>query len=239
MSEKTTILVIDDDPSLVRLIEFNLEQADYTVFTAYDGPEGLRKLYEKHPDLIILDINMPGMDGWTTCQRIREVSEVPIIMLTADSEPESIVKGLDLGADDYIIKPFEVKVLVARVKANIRRSQLKPTTEPQETANNYHDDYISINLADRRVLINGELVKLTKTEFGLLAELLRVSPRIALYRNLLENVWGFEYINDIDYLRVYIWHLRRKIEPDAKNPKYIINEQGVGYRFEKRHGLTS
>lgn len=239
MSEKTTILVIDDDPSLVRLIEFNLDQAGYTVYTAYDGPEGLRKLYEKHPDLIILDINMPGMDGWTTCQRIREVSEVPIIMLTAESEPESIVKGLDLGADDYIIKPFEVKVLVARVKANIRRSLLKPVSEPQESTNNYHDDYISINLADRRIQINGELVKLTKTEFGLLAELLRVSPRIALYRNILENVWGFEYINDIDYLRVYIWHLRRKIETDPKNPKYIINEQGVGYRFEKRQNSSA
>jgi two-component system KDP operon response regulator KdpE len=231
MAANSTILIIDDDNTLVELVENALQQDGYGTLTAYDGQEGLRQMYQNRPDLIILDINMPTMDGWTVCQRIREVSNVPILMLTANDEPEEIVKGLDLGADDYIIKPFEIGVLTARVRSNLRRAATDPTLVKKNVI--YSDDYLTINIEEHRVTVDGEPVRLTPTEFNLLAQLIEASPRIVPYRELLEQVWGFEYIDDIDYLRVYIWHLRRKLEADSKNPTYIINELGVGYRFEK------
>lgn len=232
MTDQSTILIIDDDSALVELVKNTLLTEHYKVHTAYDGQAGLRAMYETRPDLIILDINMPAMDGWTTCQRIREVSSIPIIMVTAQNEPEEIIKGLDLGADDYIIKPFEINVLLARVRANLRR--VANVDETRNSSIIYSDDYITINLPERRVTLDGEPIRLTPTEFNLLATLVESIPRIVPYRELLERVWGFEYIDDIDYLRVYIWHLRRKLEPDSKNPTYIINELGVGYRFEKQ-----
>ncbi len=232
MSANATVLVIDDDQTLVQLVKSALEKGGLSVLTASDGQEGLRKMYQGRPDLIILDINMPAMDGWTVCTRIREVSNIPIIMLTARNEPEEIVKGLDLGADDYILKPFETNVLMARVRANLRRAASQPTLFKQNVL--YSDDYLTINLDEHRVAVNGEPVRLTPTEFNLMAYLVDAAPRIVSYRELLENIWGFEYIDDIDYLRVYIWHLRRKLEPDPKNPTYIINELGIGYRFEKQ-----
>jgi len=190
-------------------------------------------MYQGHPDLLILDIIMPAMDGWTVCQRVREVSNIPIIMLTAQSEPEEIVKGLDLGADDYLVKPFEMSVLLARVRANLRRAASEPTVMRRNVV--YSDDYLTVNFDEHRVTVRGEPVRLTPTEFNLLAHLVEASPRIVPYRELLEQTWGFEYIDDIDYLRVYIWHLRRKLEPNPKEPTYIINELGVGYRFEQQH----
>jgi two-component system KDP operon response regulator KdpE len=230
-SEFTTVLIIDDDRTMVELVANALRQEEFRVLTAFDGHDGLREMYQGHPDLIILDINMPTMDGWTACQRIREVSNVPILMLTARGDPEEIVLGLDMGADDYIVKPFQIGVLLARVRANLRRAASEPTLFKRDIV--YSDDYISINLEEHRVSIEGEPIRLTPTEFSLLAHLVAAAPRIVPYRELLETVWGFEYIDDIDYLRVYIWHLRRKLEPDSKNPAYIINELGVGYRFER------
>ncbi len=233
MGQKSSVLIIDDDRTLVQLISNALRQADYHVLTAYDGQEGLRQMYMNRPDLILLDINMPTMDGWTVCQRIREVSNVPVMMLTAQSAPEEIVKGLDMGADDYMLKPFEIPVLLARVRANLRRAAAEPTLFRHEVI--YDDEYLTVNLEEHRVLLQGEPIRLTPTEFSLLAHLVDASPRVISYRDLLERVWGFEYIDDIDYLRVYIWHLRRKIEPDVKNPTYIVNELGMGYRFEKQN----
>jgi len=230
MTGQATILIIDDDYKLAEMIATMLSANHYTVFTAYDGQEGLRKLYEHRPDLIILDINMPLMDGWVVCQRVREISNVPILMLTAQSAPEEIVKGLEMGADDYILKPTDLPILLARVRANLRRAASEPTTFDHDIA--YSDDYLTINVQERRVTANGQPVKLTPTEFNLLIQLVDNAPRIVPYRDLLEQVWGFEYIDDIDYLRVYIWHLRRKLEPDPKEPRYIINELGIGYRFE-------
>jgi len=232
MSEKATILVIDDDHTTVQLVSNALQREGFMTLSAFDGQEGLRQMYQNRPDLIILDINMPTMDGWTVCQRIREVSNIPIIMLTARSEPEEIVKGLDMGADDYVIKPFESSILMARVRSNLRRASSEPTLFKRDVA--YSDEYLSINLDERRVLVQGEPVRLTPTEFNLIAFLVDAAPRIVPYRELLESIWGFEYIDDIDYLRVYIWHLRRKIEPNPKEPTYIINELGLGYRFEKQ-----
>lgn len=233
MTAHATILVIDDDLALRQLVASTLKQEGYQVLTAADGQEGLRQMYQGHPDLLILDIIMPAMDGWTVCQRVREVSNVPIIMLTAQSEPEEIVKGLDLGADDYLVKPFEMSVLLARVRANLRRAASEPTVTRRNIV--YSDDYLTVNFDEHRVTVRGEPVRLTPTEFNLLAHLVEASPRIVPYRELLEQTWGFEYIDDIDYLRVYIWHLRRKLEPNPKAPTYIINELGVGYRFEQQH----
>ncbi|MBN1285276.1 MAG: response regulator transcription factor [Anaerolineae bacterium] len=236
MSSKTgepasaTVLVVDDDPTLRRLVSYSLTQEGYRVITAADGQEGLRTMFETRPDLLVLDVGMPNMDGWTMCQRVREISNVPIIMLTASSETEYVVKGLELGADDYITKPFEMRELLARVRANLRRAATQPTRVKEKVI--YSDDWLTVNLEEHRVLVQGEAVRLTPTEFNLLAQLVTAAPRVVSYRDLLEQVWGWEYIDDIDYLRVYVWHLRRKLEPDPKEPVYVVNELGVGYRFE-------
>ncbi len=232
MATYPTVLIIDDDPMAIQLVAETLRQEDYAVLSAPDGPQGLRAMYEHHPDLIILDVNMPTMDGWTVCQRVREVSNVPIVMLTARDSPEEMIKGLDLGADDYVTKPFEIKVLLARVRATLRRAVADSAVFKKDVI--YSDDYLSINLDERRVTVSGKTVRLTPTEFNLLAYLVDNAARVVSYRELLEQIWGFEYIDDIDYLRVYIWHLRRKLEHDPKDPTYIINELGVGYRFEKQ-----
>jgi two-component system KDP operon response regulator KdpE len=229
--EHSTILVIDDDKLTSRMVSDQLAETGYTVQVAHDGKEGLRQMYAHRPDLIILDVMMPEMDGWTTCRRVREVSNVPIIMLTSRDRPQDIIRGLDEGADEYVTKPFEITVLLARVRAVLRRVSLA-SASPQKEEVAYSDDYLTFNPVDRRVMVNGELIKLTPTEYNLLALLIQNAGRVLTYRRLLEQVWGWEYIDDVDYLRVYIWHLRRKLEPDPKNPRYVLTEHGVGYRFE-------
>lgn len=229
MQEK--ILVVDDDPMLSELVAYNLKADDYEVVTAADGQEGLRQFYAERPDLVILDIAMPKLDGYQVCQRIREMSDTPVIMLTAKGQEEEIIRGLDLGADDYITKPFQVSVLSARVRATLRRAQTEPMIGDGP---NYSDPYLSIDLEARQITVDGEMVKLTPTEFKLLAVLVRNKGRVVEFRQLLESVWGFEYIDDVDYLRVYIWHLRRKLEPNSKEPIYLLNELNVGYRFMPR-----
>ena len=226
------ILLVDDDPSLLELIQYNLEGEGFRVVTAKDGQAGVRLFFTDRPDLVILDVAMPKLDGYQVCERIREMSDTPVIMLTARGREEDIIKGLDLGADDYLTKPFRVNELLARVRATLRRARLKP--EVVETLT-YSDDYLSIDLDAHRVTVQGEPVKLTAIEYKLLAFLVKHKGRLLEFRQILENVWGFEYIDDIDYLRVYIWHLRRKIEPDSKNPIYLINELNMGYRFEPQN----
>jgi two-component system KDP operon response regulator KdpE len=226
------ILIIDDDLQLVELLRYNLEGEWYQVIAATDGQAGVRSFFEERPNLLILDIAMPKLNGYEVCQRVREMATTPIIMLTAKGREEEVVKGLDLGADDYLAKPFRVGELIARVRANLRRVSL---TEPQAGALTYTDDYLAIDLELRRVTINNEPVKLTPTEFKLLGFLVKNRGRILEFRQILESVWGFEYIDDIDYLRVYIWHLRRKIEPDPKKPIYLLNELNTGYRFETQN----
>ena len=223
------VLVVDDDPMLSELVAYNLETEGFQVITAMDGQDGLRKFHADRPNLVVLDVTMPKMNGFDVCQRIREMSDVPVVMLTAQGREEDIIRGLDLGADDYITKPFQVNELMARVRANLRRARMDPAIEEGIT---YQDTYLSIDLDARRVTISNDAVKLTPTEYKLLALLVRNKGRILEFRQILESVWGFEYIDDIDYLRVYIWHLRRKIEPDSKNPIYLINELNTGYRFE-------
>lgn len=223
------ILVVDDDPVLARFVASVLRAEGFEAVIANSGEDGLHKFQTSAPDLVVLDITMPEMDGYEVCRRIRAVSGTPIIMLTAEGSEEAIVRGLDLGADDYVTKPFQVKPFVARVRANLRRTN---QTTPQLGTATFQDTHLTIDLDAHKVLVKGEPIKLTPTEYKLLAILVKNRGRILEFRQLLEQVWGFEYIDDIDYLRVYIWHLRRKIEPDHKNPSYLHNELSIGYRFD-------
>ncbi|MBK8050535.1 MAG: response regulator transcription factor [Anaerolineales bacterium] len=222
------ILVIDDDTILSELVSYILKAEGFTPIVANDGLEGIAKFQAEKPDLVVLDVTMPKMDGFEVCQRIRRIADTPIIMLTAQGNEDHMVQGLDMGADDYVVKPFQLKPLMARVRANLRRAGAGPVA-PDKI--NYADDYLRVDLENRRVSVKGETVKLTPTEFKLLATLVKNKGRILEFRQLLEQVWGFEYIDDVDYLRVYIWHLRRKIEPDPKNPIYLLNELNIGYFF--------
>ena len=223
------ILVADDDLTLLRGMQDSLEDEEYHVVTARDGQEALRLVYSERPDLIILDVMMPRLDGWQVCRRVREMSDVPIIVLTAKTEKKDIIKGLDLGADDYLVKPFDAEELLARVRAALRRARTEPVVSEGMT---YGDDYLSIDLNARRVAVSGELIRLTPTEYKLLALLVRNRGRVLEFRHILESVWGTEYVHEIDYVRTYVWNLRHKLEPDPKHPRYLVSELNVGYRFE-------
>lgn len=229
-----TILVVDDDQIFTQLVSDTLRVAGFNVVVAYDGREALRLFYHHKPSLVLLDLALPDplLDGLAVCRRIREVSEVPVIMLTAEQDPEEIVKCLEAGADDYVTKPYQRDVLIARVRANLRRIGTSDLVERSRVI--YSDGYLTVNLDERRVFRDGEPIKLSPREYNLLAKLLSEAPRVVNYRDLLSDVWGAEYVDDIDYLRVYIWHLRRKLEKDPQNPVYIQNESGVGYRFERQ-----
>ncbi len=227
------ILVIDDDPGFLRLVTQVLIQHGFEVLRASNGQEGLRLLFAHKPDLVLLDVVMPGMDGWQTCQRIREISDVPIIMLTGKQRAEEdIVRGLDYGADDYLIKPVGNRELVARVRAILRRAELPSAVGAQKEVI-YSDDCLTVDIAERKIVVNGERVKLTPREFRLFALLVENAGRILTHRQVLEKVWGWEYTDDLDYVRIYISHLRQKIEPDPTLPRYIVTEPGVGYCFHK------
>ncbi len=227
---KGKLLIIDDDAKLVQALELYLSKAGYEVITAADGLEGLQEVYAHRPDLIILDIMMPKMDGWKACRRIREVSDVPIIMLTARGQEYDKVKGLKQGADDYVAKPFGLKELAARVEAVLRRTRLPP---PTEGAVLYADEELVIDSERWEVSRGGEPLELTATERRLLFYLVHNAGRVLTHRQLLERVWGPEYIDEVDYVKLYIWRLRQKIEEDPSQPRYILTERGIGYKFAK------
>ena len=229
MGDKTSLLIIEDDRNLVDAMVLYLSSMNYEISTAYDGMEGLQMVYGQRPDLVILDLMLPKLDGWEVCERVRGVSDVPIIMLTARGQEAEKVKGLKMGADDYMVKPFSLKELEARIQSVLRRAAWGVPDGSEET---YSDDYLTVDLAGRRVSVQGEVVELTPTEFRLLAYLVENGNRVLTYGQLLQNVWGWEYTDDFDYIRVYVWRLRKKIEQDAKNPRYIRTEHGVGYRFQ-------
>jgi len=227
------ILTIDDDPAFLRLVDQVLTQQGFEVLKAGSGQEGLRLLFAEKPDLVLLDVAMPAMDGWQTCQRVREISDVPIIMLTGQQKAEEdVVRGLDHGADEYLFKPVRNKEMVARVRAALRRGELPSSAETKKEIT-YADDFFTVDIAERRVIVNGERVKLTPREFRLFALLIENAGRILTHKQLLEKVWGWEYTDDLDYVRIYISHLRQKIEPDPAIPRYIMTEPGVGYYFRK------
>jgi two-component system KDP operon response regulator KdpE len=226
------ILVVDDEPAFVSLVSQALTHQGYEVLKAGSGQEALRLLFAHKPDLVLLDVAMPGMDGWQTCQRIRELCDIPIIMLTGrHNTEEDIVCGFDYGADDYLIKPVGNRELVARVQAVLRRAESPASPRVKKTI--YSDKWLTIDVAEHKVIVNGERVRLTPTEFRLLALLIENAGHVLTHQRLLEKVWGWEYIDDLDHVRIYIWHLRRKIEPDPAQPGYIITEPGVGYYFQK------
>ena len=225
------ILVIDDDINLGQAIKLTFARAGAEVLTAVDGRDGLRQFYEHRPDLVILDVRMPDIDGWETCRQIRLLSNVPIIMLTTMNRDEDILQGFDYGADDFVTKPFSREVLLARARAVMRRTELLNEAEDHSI---YHDQYLNIDLRKRRIIVNGGQVQLTATEFRLLAYLLQNADQILTYQNILDKVWGWEYQNNIDYVHVYISHLRKKLEADPRNPQYVRTERGVGYRFQRQ-----
>jgi two-component system, OmpR family, KDP operon response regulator KdpE len=229
--EQKKILVIDDDVNLLQSIKFTFVRAGADVVTAVDGREGLHRFYEARPDLVILDVRMPDIDGWETCRRIRLFSHVPIIMLTTLNKDEEVIRGLDYGADDFVTKPFSREVLLARARALLRRTDGPGDLGDQLT---YSDDHLYISLEKRRVLVRGEPVQLTATEFRLLAYLLQNAGQVLTHRTILDKVWGWEYQDSVDYVHVYLSHLRRKLEEDPRNPRYLVTERGIGYRFERR-----
>jgi two-component system KDP operon response regulator KdpE len=222
------VLVIDDDPGLLMLLRLGLERDGFTVITAEGGKEGLRRAYETHPDVIILDIMMPKMDGWLTCQKLRNVCDTPIIMLTARADQEGVIKGLALGADDYLAKPCNFDELKARIRATLRRARLD-SKEHWETV--YDDGSLRIDLIDGTVTHRGKPVRLTPTESRLLTYLVKQKGRVVPHKELLTGVWGPECAEETAYLSVYIRYLRRKIEKDPANPHYIQTRWGMGYYF--------
>ena len=227
------VLIIEDDKELSRLLQLDLRQQGFEVAVAHDGLEGLRTFHSVKPNLVVLDIALPLMDGRTVCQRIRELSDVPVLMMTAHAvTEEDIVQGLNIGADEFMIKPLRNQEFQARVKALLRRARLSDPDKNLPT--HYKDDYLSVDIPLRHVSVGDEEVRLTPTEFKLLATFVQHPGEVLTFQQLLEQVWGFEYTREHHYPRIYVSHLRRKIEPDFKNPTYIQSEYGIGYRFIRR-----
>jgi two-component system KDP operon response regulator KdpE len=231
--EKRLILVVDDEPRMARFVQMNLELEGYQVSTAGNGIEAIDKVREQIPDLVILDIMMPEMDGYEALEHIRQISSVPVIMLTVKAEEEDKVRGLELGADDYVTKPFSPRELTSRVKAALRRAEMPAPLQKTLTV---IDQDLAVDFARRVVLVRGEPVRLRPTEYRLLYHLVNNAGWVMTHETLLSKVWGYEYRDDTQLLRLYITYLRQKIEPDPSNPKYIFNERGVGYRFVEFEG---
>ena len=226
---KTRILVVDDELSIIKFLRANLEAKGYKVLAAIDGAEAIQTFEMELPDLVILDIMMPKIDGFEVCRQLREWSQVPIIMLSARGDESDKVKCLDLGADDYITKPFGANELIARVRAVLRRTEAAATI-PTHTSFTSGD--LKINFAQRRVTVAGKEVKLTPTEYSLLQEFALNAGKVLTHTHLLNKVWGPEYREEREYLHVFVRRLRNKLEPDLTNPEYIITVPGVGYQFK-------
>ncbi|RME50431.1 MAG: DNA-binding response regulator [Caldilineae bacterium] len=222
------ILIVDDEARMRRFMQMNLDLEGYRVIEAEDGYEAVERVRDDLPDLVIMDVMMPRMDGFEALRLIREVSNVPVIMLTVRSEEDDRVKGLDLGADDYITKPFSPRELASRVRAVLRRAE---AASPAEKGVIVVDDDLQIDLNKRQVIVRGEEIKLRPIEFRLLYHLVTNAGWTIPHETLLAKVWGHEYREETHYLRLYITYLRQKIEPDPAHPKYILTERGVGYRF--------
>jgi DNA-binding response OmpR family regulator len=226
--KKSTVLTADDDPHLLRLVMRNLEFEGYEVLTASDGKQALELIEAREPDLVLLDVMMPKMDGFTVCQRVREFSSVPIIMVTARGQEQDRVRGLDLGADDYLTKPFGVDELLARVRAVLRRSRF--TASDQASASpTLTIGEITIDYAQHLVTMGGQEVELTPTEYRILAYLAQNAGRVVTQDLLLEHVWGAEYVGESHILQVNVNRLRHKLEPDPVHPRYILTKVGIGY----------
>jgi DNA-binding response OmpR family regulator len=226
--DKTRVLVADDEARYIRALQINLEARGYTVIAARDGQTAVELAASEEPDLIILDVRMPNMDGYEACQRIREFSAVPIIMLTAMATEQDKVKGLDVGADDYVTKPFSAEELLARVRAAPRRTELSERQDPSPT---FRAGDLQVDFARQRVFVHDEEVNLTPTEYRLLCELVKQPGRVLVPEYLLEKVWGLGYEGETRLLWQAVHRLRHKIEQDPQDPEYIQTRPGIGYVF--------
>ena len=227
-SRAMTVLVVDDEPRLVDVVRLNLEIEGYRVLTAENGVEALARLQADLPDLVVLDVMMPEMDGFETLRHIREVSSVPVLMLTVRQEEYDLIRGLEIGADDYMTKPYNPRELQARIKALLRRSTMQA---PARRTRIEVDDDLTIDFGKHEVWVRGEKVPLRPTEYRLLYHLVTNAGRLMTHDTLLAKVWGPEYRDESHYLRLYVTYLRRKLERDPAHPKYILTERGMGYRF--------
>lgn len=233
------ILVVDDEPRMINFIRMNLELEGHQVIDAHSGLEALEAVRTKLPDVILLDVMMPDLDGFETLRLLREFSTIPVIMLTAKGEENDKVYGLELGADDYITKPFGPRELSSRIKAVMRRADM-PSTTPNQAVLKI-DERLSVDFNRREVIVLGERIKLRPTEYRLLYHLIENAGWTVPHDQLLAKVWGYEYRDEAHYVRLYVNYLREKIEEDPSNPKYILTERGVGYRFIdfRREGQSS
>jgi DNA-binding response OmpR family regulator len=222
------ILVVDDEPRMIGFIRMNLELEGYQVIEAHDGLQALEAVRTQLPDALLLDVMMPHLDGFETLRMLREFSSIPVIMLTAKSEEDDKVFGLELGADDYITKPFSPRELSSRLKSVLRRVEMPNSPEKSILK---IDDRLSVDFNRREVIVKGEHIKLRPTEYRLLFHLIENAGWTVPHEQLLAKVWGYEYRDETHYVRLYVNYLREKIEEDPQNPKYILTERGVGYRF--------
>ena len=223
------ILVVDDEPRMIGFIRMNLELEGHQVIEAHSGLEALESIRTQLPDIVLLDVMMPDMDGFETLRLLREFSNIPVIMLTAKGDENDKVYGLELGADDYVTKPFGPRELSGRIKAVLRRVE-SPSSSPEESILQI-DDRLSVDFNQREVIVDGERVKLRPTEYRLLYHLIENAGWTVPHDQLLAKVWGYEYRDEAHYVRLYVNYLREKIEEDPSDPKYILTERGVGYRF--------
>ncbi len=222
------ILVVDDEERMVRFIRLNLEHDGFQAVEAFNGQQAMDRLRETLPDLVLLDIMLPDIDGFEVLRLIRESNDVPVIMLTAKGEEDDRVQGLELGADDYITKPFSPRELVSRVRAVLRRTDSART---QSSGAIEVDDRLKIDFDRREVWVEGKLIKLRPTEYRLLYHLVQNAGWVISHDQILAKVWGYEYRDEPHYVRLYVNYLRQKLEKDPANPQYILTERGVGYRF--------
>lgn len=229
MNERAKILVVDDEPQLIRVLRTGLKSRGYDVRGAADGESGLETFNEWHPDLVITDLAMPNVDGLEFCRRLRAISQVPIIVLSAKGEEKTKVEALDIGADDFVTKPFGIDELLARVRASLRRANTPPINEALQTTLDVGDFHV--DLESREVKVRGQEIHLTPKEFDLLIYFIKHSGKVLTHRTLLSAIWGSNYVEQNEYLRVFIGNLRKKIEVEA-TPHYIVTEPWIGYRFD-------
>lgn len=222
-------MVVDDEPQLIRVLRTGLKSRGYDVRGASDGEIGLETFSEWHPDLVITDLAMPNVDGLEFCRRLRAISQVPIIVLSAKGEEKTKVEALDIGADDFVTKPFGIDELLARVRASLRRANAPPISDETQVILDVGDFHV--NLESREVKVRGREVHLTPKEFDLLIYFIKHSEKVLTHRTLLAAIWGSNYVEQNEYLRVFVGNLRKKIEPDA-TPRYIVTEPWIGYRFD-------
>ena len=230
MNDKPRILVVDDEPQLTRVLRTGLTSHGFDVRAAADGLAGFEVFSDWHPDLIISDLAMPNMDGLELCRRVRAISQVPIIILSAKGEEKTKVEALDIGADDFVTKPFGIDELLARVRASLRRANVGPTKGTAQTVLESGDFHVDLD--SRAVRVRGSEVHLTPKEFDLLTYFLKHSGKVLTHRTLLAALWGGNYVEQNEYLRVFVGNLRKKIETDAASPRYILTEPWIGYRFD-------